>query len=106
MLDLAHSIFNVVTGVSARDERHEIRAFRSVLEWRELIEKAGFVDSMLYELESGDPTLDEMMCFVKPPFDASTAPDAAEHEVNRDKQRRAAKLAGDGNLSATAIPSP
>ena len=53
-------------GVSARDERQEIRAFRSVAEWRAIIRGAGFEDSMLYEMEHGDPTIDEMMCFVKP----------------------------------------
>jgi SAM-dependent methyltransferase len=66
MLDMAHSVFNALTGVSADDERTEIRAFRSVLEWRDIIEAAGFVDSMVYEMEKGDPTLDEMMCFIKP----------------------------------------
>jgi len=68
MLDLAHSVFNAVTGVSSRGERQETRAFRSILEWRVIIESAGFIDSMLYEMEDGDPTLDEMMCFIKPPF--------------------------------------
>ena len=65
MLDMAHSIFNAVTGVSAADERGEIRAFRPVLEWRAIIESVGFVDTMVYEIEKGDPTVDEMMCFVK-----------------------------------------
>ena len=65
MLDMAHSIFNAVTGVSLADERVEIRA-RPILEWRGIIESAGFVDTMVYEMEKGDPTLDEMMAFVKP----------------------------------------
>ena len=34
MLDLAHSVFNAVTGVDGAAERAEIRAFRPVLEWR------------------------------------------------------------------------
>ena len=65
MLDLAHSVFNVVGGVSLRDERNEIRAFRPLLEWRRIVESAGFVDTMLYEVEEGDPTWDEMMAFCK-----------------------------------------
>lgn len=68
MLDIAHSVFNVVTGVPLHEERDEIRAFRSVLAWREIIEAAGFVDTMVYEVQPDDPTVDEMMCFYKPPF--------------------------------------
>lgn len=68
MLDLAHSVFNAVTGVSLHDERNEVRAFRSVLAWREIIEAAGLVDTMVYEVQADDPTVDEMMCFYKPPF--------------------------------------
>jgi len=63
MLDLAHSVFNAVTGVTVKDEMEEIRAFRSILEWRTILEKAGFVDTLVYEIEDGDPTWDVMMCF-------------------------------------------
>jgi len=66
MLDLAHSVFNAVTGVSVQDEIEEVRAFRSILEWREILENMGFIDSLVYEVEDGDPTWDEMMCFLKP----------------------------------------
>lgn len=68
MLDLAHSVFNVVTGVSSKDERQEIRAFRPVSEWRRIVAAAGFGDSLIYEMQADDPTLDEMMAFYKPPF--------------------------------------
>ena len=64
-LYLAHSVFNAVTGRTLQEERTEIRAFRSIMEWRLIIEKAGFQDSFLYEIEKGDPTIDEMMCFIK-----------------------------------------
>ena len=64
-LYLAHSVFNAVTGRSLQEERTEIRAFRSILEWRNIIEKVGFQDTLLYEMEKGDPTVDEMMCFTK-----------------------------------------
>ena len=66
MLDIAHSVFNVVTGVPFNEERSEIRAFRSVLQWREILEAAGFVDSLLYAKQPTDPTVDVMMCFCKP----------------------------------------
>ena len=66
MLDLAHSVFNAVTGVTVEEESEEIRAFRSILEWRKIIESLGFVDTLVYEIEDGDPTWDEMLCFCKP----------------------------------------
>ena len=64
-LDIAHSIFNVVTGVSVISNREEIRAFRPLLEWRKIIESTGLTDTYLYAMEEGDPTEDEMMCFYK-----------------------------------------
>jgi len=65
VLDLAHSIFNAVNGISVVEERTEIRAFRSILDWREIVESVGFQDTLLYDMEKGDPTIDEMMCFSK-----------------------------------------
>jgi SAM-dependent methyltransferase len=99
MLDLAHSVFNAVTGVSGREERSEIRAFRPVLEWRQIIESAGFIDSMLYEMEKGDPTVDEMMCFIKPPFKLDQT-DAAS-EASRNQSQRAA-----GSIPSPALTVP
>ena len=99
MLDLAHSVFNAVTGVSSREERNEIRAFRPVLQWRQIIESAGFIDSMLYEMEKGDPTVDEMMCFVKPPFKLDTTD--ADSESSRKQSQRAA-----GSLPSPALSVP
>eukprot|EP01130_Rhizamoeba_saxonica_P011264 TRINITY_DN4671_c0_g1_i1.p1 TRINITY_DN4671_c0_g1~~TRINITY_DN4671_c0_g1_i1.p1 ORF type:complete len:1492 (-),score=328.12 TRINITY_DN4671_c0_g1_i1:22-4221(-) len=68
MLDVAHMVFNAVTGVSFNMERLERRGFRSVLEWRDIISSVGFVDTMLYDMQDGDPTWDEMLCFYKPPL--------------------------------------
>ena len=68
MCDAAHWVFNAVTGVSPSEEANELRCFRSILEWRRVLQGAGFVDSLLYDVEPGDPTQDEMMCFYKPPF--------------------------------------
>ena len=73
MLDLAHSVFNAVTGVSIRDETEEIRAFRPISEWRVMIESLGFEDSLVYDVEDGDPTWDEMMCFYKLPTMGTSA---------------------------------
>jgi len=99
MLDLAHSVFNAVDGAPVEVEKSEIRAFRSVLDWRRILEsidieekeedksddiigcsenvvvdgsdvgprtrRSKFYDSMLYEMEEGDPTWDEMLVFYK-----------------------------------------
>ena len=64
-LYLAHSVFNAVTGRTLQEEKTERRNFRSILEWRKIIQSAGFKDTFLYEIEKGDPTVDEMMCFSK-----------------------------------------
>merc|ERR1711884_159142 len=66
MIDIAHSVFNAVMGVTVEEEAREIRAFRSILEWRKILESVGFVDTLVYEIEDGDPTCDEMLCFCKP----------------------------------------
>ena len=88
MCDAAHWVFNAVTGVSAADERTEVRAFRPILEWRKVLQGAGFCDSMLYDVEAGDPTQDEMMCFYKPPF-WQTHPDAStDVAVVREKSKK------------------
>ena len=68
MLDLAHSVFNVLTGVSAREEEREIRAFRSVDDWVCIVEAGGLRNTQLYEIQTDDPTVDVMMCFYKPPW--------------------------------------
>lgn len=73
MLDCAHMVFNALTGVPANLERDEIRGFRPVLQWRQVIEAAGLRDTLLYEMQPHDPTLDVMMCFYKPPLHAPAA---------------------------------
>jgi len=73
-LDCAHMIFNALTNVSFSSELHEIRGFRPILEWRRIIESVGFIDSMVYEMQPNDPTLDIMMCFVKPKDSGPTTP--------------------------------
>ena len=37
MLDLAHSVFNAVMGVTDKEEERELRAFRPVSEWRKIL---------------------------------------------------------------------
>ena len=44
-----------------------------------MTEAAGLKDTLLYEMEDGDPTLDEMMCFSKGDPTKSTPPGAHRH---------------------------
>jgi len=67
LLDLAHGIFNLVTGVSKEMEANEYRAFRTVDEWLKiLVELVGFENQMLYGLQKDDSTMDYMICVRKP----------------------------------------
>ena len=65
LLDLAHSVFNVVTGVSLEDEKNEYRAFRPLCEWIEILKYNGFNYKMLIEMQDNDSTEDYMLCFEK-----------------------------------------
>lgn len=65
VLDMAHSVFNAITGVPPEDELSEVRAFRSLSEWNNILESSGFIRCHLYEIEDGDCTADFMMCFSK-----------------------------------------
>lgn len=65
LLVCAHNIFNAVTGVSYEDEKNEYREFRTIEEWRNLVEPYGFTDKRIYEIQENDPTEDYLMLFVK-----------------------------------------
>jgi hypothetical protein len=56
MVDVAHSVFNAVTGVSEEEEAREIRAFRSVQDWRAILEDFGFTVSRRERMEKGGGT--------------------------------------------------
>jgi hypothetical protein len=47
---------------------------------------AGFVDTMIYEMEAGDPTMDEMMVFYKPPFAFSNYHGTAQPALDFSKE--------------------
>jgi SAM-dependent methyltransferase len=66
LIDVAHSTFNAVTGVSLEEEKLEIRGFRTIEEWRELVTSFGFLDLQTYELQDDDSTEDFMIAFAKP----------------------------------------
>lgn len=90
VLDCAHAVFNAVTGVTVAKERMEIRGFRSVLEWRKIIEGCGFKDLKVYEMQPHDCTKDVMMAFCKPgeyeigrALEMSQMPDEQETAASR-----------------------
>ena len=118
MLDLAHSVFNAVTGVDPKTDRAEVRAFRPVSSWIDLVQRCGhLVDAKLYERQSDDPTIDEMLCVYKPPFRWTHVPaprtspaDAAAAEAREATRRqgpcplpRHPNIAEAENLSSRAL---
>lgn len=60
---LAHEVFNAGTGLSVEDNAQEIRAFRSVEAWEELLAAQGFRRQPGAELQEGDPTLNTLLIF-------------------------------------------
>ncbi|CAD7955974.1 unnamed protein product, partial [Amoebophrya sp. A25] len=88
MLDLAHSVFNAVTGVSEEDEVREIRAFRPIQEWREICTNVGFRDAMLFEIEPEDCTWDEMLLFCKPEEDADVEGEGKQENIEAVQRDR------------------
>ncbi|CAF0756127.1 unnamed protein product [Didymodactylos carnosus] len=66
LLDVAHSVFNVVTNVEFEQEKCEIRAFRTIEQWRSLLRQSGFEDTFIYDEQEDDPTDDIMLVFRKP----------------------------------------
>lgn len=66
LLNVAHSIFNAVTGESASTEKIEIRNFQNIMIWRQIIESIGFKDTRIYTIQDNDPTDNLFMCFIKP----------------------------------------
>jgi SAM-dependent methyltransferase len=66
LVDVAHSTFNAITGVSIEEEQKEIRAFRTIDDWKQILTSFGFEDLHVMELQDDDPTEDYMICFKKP----------------------------------------
>jgi len=62
---VVHSVFNAATGVKPVDEAAEVRNFKSIQEWKELLEARGFrlLSSPLYR--EGDSSLNGLLKFVK-----------------------------------------
>ena len=85
LLDVAHMVFNVVTGVDYETEIQEIRAFRTIEQWRSLLRENGFVDTFVYDEQEDDPTDDIMMVFRKVDTRKSIETND-KHEIIRNEQ--------------------
>ncbi|UJR14480.1 hypothetical protein I4U23_001477 [Adineta vaga] len=66
LLDVAHMVFNAVTRVDYESEINEIRAFRTIEQWRSCLRQAGFQDTFVYNEQEDDPTDDIMIVVRKP----------------------------------------
>ena len=66
LLDVAHMVFNAVTRVDYQAEIKEIRAFRTIEQWRSCLRDVGFVDTFIYDEQEDDPTDDIMIVMRKP----------------------------------------
>jgi len=66
LLNCAHSIFNAVTGETLITEKNELRNFKKLIEWRQIVEAVGFKDMRIYTIQDNDPTENLFMCFMKP----------------------------------------
>ena len=69
-VSLVHTVFNAGIGESWAFDKAELRHFRSLDEWKELLGKRGFEVSGPTLYQDHDPTLNGLMCFIK----ASSSP--------------------------------
>jgi hypothetical protein len=87
LLDVAHMVFNVVTGVDYESEINEIRAFRSIEQWRSCLREIGFKDTFIYDEQEDDPTDDIMIVVRKPEEKNRMANDSEETIKNENYQK-------------------
>ena len=62
---VVHSVFNAATGVKPADEAAEVRNFKSIQEWTDLLEARGFRLLSEPHYREGDSSLNGLMKFVK-----------------------------------------
>jgi hypothetical protein len=64
IIDMAHTLFNALTGVTWDEEIADFRNFQEASYYVQLLEKWGFIDQGLVEQQSGDPTCNFMRVFI------------------------------------------
>ncbi|CAF1334539.1 unnamed protein product [Rotaria sordida] len=92
LLDVAHMVFNVVTGVDYESERNEIRAFRTIEQWRSCVRQIGFQDTFIYDEQEDDPTDDIMIVVRKPDIEYVDTNDINEIIENKTYTKISAYL--------------
>ena len=65
LLNCAHNIFNGVTGETLQTEKNELRNFKSIEYWRNLVQSFGFTEMKIYTSQLNDPTENLFICFMK-----------------------------------------
>jgi FAD/FMN-containing dehydrogenase len=63
LVGLAHAVFNAGLGVPWETNAKELRHFRTVAEWVEILGRHGFVQEGAGLLQDHDPTLNTLLCF-------------------------------------------
>lgn len=63
MASLAHAVFNAGLGTPWEDNARELRHFRSIDAWIELLDRYGLVPTGRRLLQANDPTLNTLLCF-------------------------------------------
>lgn len=65
LLNSAHTLFNAITMETFATDKNELRIFNTISSWSTLLEKYGFINTRLYEVQKDDPTDNMLMAFVK-----------------------------------------
>jgi FAD/FMN-containing dehydrogenase/SAM-dependent methyltransferase len=65
ILHAAHNTFNAITGVSKEINNQEIRNFKKISQWSQILKNHSLIDTMVRESKKYDTTEDIMMCFKK-----------------------------------------
>jgi hypothetical protein len=104
MCDMAHTIFNAGTRVTEAEEASEIRDFKPVEHWRIILANAGFEVTMVYNIQSTDPTEDVMIIARKPPVIAN-ASSTTSHDVTLEANEAIASNQSRDIISNRFTPS-
>jgi hypothetical protein len=63
LVALAHAVFNAGLGVPWETNAKELRHFRTVAEWVDILRRHGFEQVGPGLLQAHDPTLNTLLCF-------------------------------------------
>ena len=65
LLNCAHNVFNAVTGEDINTEQNELRNFKPIQEWINIVESIGFKHVDVYAIQKNDPTKNLFILFTK-----------------------------------------